>query len=133
MVWVFFGVLWFALLWFGLRNSVVLHVNQSLTSILTCCLFQLMNKISWFQILFFCVLSLRLTEATGTVPPCVININNSSLNNCIIGNNNSLCCRVSQMGVVNGKSSTKWERVMICKAYCLPLRYPNLRGTYQLL
>ncbi|KAG7335680.1 hypothetical protein KOW79_000373 [Hemibagrus wyckioides] len=41
------------------------------------------------------------SEATETVPPCVININNSSLNNCIIGNNNSLCCLLSQTDVIN--------------------------------
>lgn len=41
------------------------------------------------------------SEATATVPPCVININNSSLNNCIIGNNNSLCCLLSQTDVTN--------------------------------
>ncbi|MCJ8728305.1 hypothetical protein PDJAM_G00002920 [Pangasius djambal] len=41
------------------------------------------------------------SEATGTVPPCVININNSSLSNCIIGNNNSLCCLLSQSDVIN--------------------------------
>ncbi|KAM9488475.1 uncharacterized protein Hap1MRO34_005405 [Clarias gariepinus] len=39
-------------------------------------------------------------EPSGTVPLCVININNASLNNCIIGNNNSLCCLQSQTDVI---------------------------------
>ncbi|TSL82467.1 hypothetical protein Baya_6566 [Bagarius yarrelli] len=41
------------------------------------------------------------SEASAAVPPCVINIHNSSLNNCIIGNSNSLCCLLSQTDVNN--------------------------------
>ncbi|XP_017339318.2 uncharacterized protein si:dkey-29h14.10 [Ictalurus punctatus] len=40
-------------------------------------------------------------EASGPVPSCVININNSSVSNCIIGNNNSLCCLLSQTDDIN--------------------------------
>ncbi|XP_066540119.1 caspase-1 [Hoplias malabaricus] len=43
------------------------------------------------------------SETTGTVPPCIINIHNSSLSNCIIGNNNDLRSLYSQTDVSNEK------------------------------
>ncbi|KAF7708130.1 uncharacterized protein si:dkey-29h14.10 [Silurus meridionalis] len=41
------------------------------------------------------------SEAPETGPLCVININNSSLRNCIIGSNNSLCCLLTQADVIH--------------------------------
>ncbi|XP_017557496.1 uncharacterized protein si:dkey-29h14.10 [Pygocentrus nattereri] len=43
------------------------------------------------------------SETAGALPPYIINIHNSSLTNCIIGNNNGLCCLLSRTGVTNDK------------------------------
>ncbi|XP_036449851.1 uncharacterized protein si:dkey-29h14.10 [Colossoma macropomum] len=43
------------------------------------------------------------SETNGAVPPYIINIHNSSLTNCIIGNNNDLCCLLSRTDVTNDK------------------------------
>ncbi|KAL6489426.1 hypothetical protein MHYP_G00031670 [Metynnis hypsauchen] len=43
------------------------------------------------------------SETPGAVPPYIINIHNSSLTNCIIGNNNGLCCLLSRTDVTNDK------------------------------
>ncbi|KAI4905720.1 hypothetical protein NFI96_013078 [Prochilodus magdalenae] len=40
---------------------------------------------------------------TGAVPPYIINIHNSSLTNCIIGNNNDMCCLHSRNEVSNDR------------------------------
>ncbi|XP_052000626.1 uncharacterized protein si:dkey-29h14.10 [Xyrauchen texanus] len=48
-----------------------------------------------------------LSEKQGPHPPCIINLQNSSLTNCIIGNNNSQCitcdqhCLLSQNDTIN--------------------------------
>ncbi|KAG9275941.1 hypothetical protein AMEX_G8185 [Astyanax mexicanus] len=43
------------------------------------------------------------SETTAAVPPYIINIHNSSLSHCIIGNNNDLCCQFSQAQLANDK------------------------------
>ncbi|XP_072535108.1 uncharacterized protein [Salminus brasiliensis] len=50
------------------------------------------------------------SETTGAVSPYIINIHNSSLNNCIIGNNNGLCSRLSQSDITNVEKVEDMQR-----------------------